>query len=116
MSSALNGLRERLELKLEQGHDNAMLRLGRGNALMKDGGAAGEIAHPDQATEHDLDYSAAWKSLGVALRFLGRLDDAEVAWIMGVEVAKRRGDTQTAREMSVFIRHLQRLNSEPFSH
>lgn len=115
MSSALNGLRERLELQLEQGRDNALLRLGLGNALMKDGDAAGAIGHLERATQHDPDYSAAWKSLGVALRFLCRLDDAEAAWIKGVEVAKRRGDTQTAREMSVFIRRLQRLKSEPFS-
>lgn len=115
MSSAPNGLRERLELQLAQGNDNALLHFGIGNVLIKDGDAAGAIAHLDRATQHDPGYSAAWKLLGVALHFVGRIDDAEAAWIKGVEVANRRRDIQAAREMNVFIRRLQRLKSEPFS-
>ena len=111
MTPVLNGLRERLEMQLGKGSDNAMLRFGLGNALLKDGDAAGAVVHLNQATQQDPGYSAAWKSLGVALRVLSRLNDAEAAWAKGVEVAQRRGDIQAAREMSVFIKRLQRLKS-----
>lgn len=96
---------------LAQGRDDALLRFGLGNALLKEGDAAGAILHLDRATQHDPGYSAAWKSLGVALRVLGRPDDAEAAWAKGLEVAQGRGDIQAAREMSVFIKRLQRLKS-----
>ena len=111
MTPGQNGLRERLETRLGKGSDNAMLRFGLGNALIKDGDAAGAVVHLDQATQQDPGYSAAWKSLGIALRALGRMDDAGAAWATGVEVAKRHGDIQSAREMSVFIKRLQRLKS-----
>ena len=50
------------------------------------------------------DYSAAWRDLGKALHAAGRLDEARAAWTRGIEVATKRGDLQTIREMEVFLR------------
>lgn len=111
MNAEPKSLRERLEIQLADGRDNALLRFALGNALIKDGDANGALLHLDKAIQHDPSYSAAWKSLGLALRALGRFDEAETSWLKGAEVAQRRGDIQAAREMSVFIKRLHRQKS-----
>jgi Flp pilus assembly protein TadD len=109
-------MRERLLKRLADGHDDAMLRFGLGNALIRDGDAEGAVIHFERATQHDPTYSAAWKQLGVVLLAVDRPDAAQVAWNRGIEVAERRGDIQAAREMAVFVKRLKRqrpAQSEP---
>lgn len=101
-------MRERLEQLLAGGRDSALLRFGLGNACLKEGDAQAAVRHLTQATQQQPSYSAAWKLLGVALNQLGCGEDAQAAWTTGLEVARQQGDAQSAREMAVFLRRLQR--------
>ena len=105
-------MRERLEQLLATGRDSALLRFGLGNACLKDGDAAAAALHLAQATQQQPSYSAAWKLLGVALHQLERLEEAQAAWTTGLEVAEQQGDAQSAKEMAVFLRRLQRRASQ----
>ncbi|MEG0000337.1 MAG: hypothetical protein RR720_02830 [Comamonas sp.] len=105
-------MRERLEQLLATGRDSALLRFGLGNACLKEGDAAAAALHLAQATQQQASYSAAWKLLGVALNQLERWDQAQAAWSRGLEVAEQQGDAQSAKEMAVFLRRLQRRKSQ----
>ncbi len=101
-------MRERLQAMLDAGRDDALLRFGLGNACLQAGDAEKAAEHLAAATRHDPDYSAAWKLLGKALLALGRDGDAEVAWRAGLDAATRRGDVQSTKEMTVFLRRIER--------
>lgn len=101
-------MRARLEKLLESGRDNALLRFGLGDACLKAQDAGQAAVHLAQATVQQPGYSAAWKLLGKAMHQLGRLDDAEAAWTTGVSVARQQGDLQAAKEMTVFLKRLQK--------
>lgn len=102
-------MRAGLEKLLAQGRDNALLRFGLGNACLQEDDAASAVIHLQQATLQNPSYTAAWKLLGVALRKLERLDEAELAWNQGLKVAQDHGDLQAAKEMTVFLKRLQKL-------
>ncbi|OHV96412.1 hypothetical protein AKG95_16755 [Janthinobacterium lividum] len=102
------GMRERLEKLLAQGRDNALLRFGLGDACLKEHDAEQAAVHLAQATVQQPGYSAAWKLLGKALQQLGRLDDAQAAWTTGMTVARQQGDLQAVKEMTVFVKRLQK--------
>jgi Flp pilus assembly protein TadD len=102
-------MRAGLEKLLAQGRDNALLRFGLGNACLQEDDAASAVIHLQQATLQNPSYTAAWKLLGVALRKLERLEDAELAWNSGLKVAQEHGDLQAAKEMTVFLKRLQKL-------
>lgn len=101
-------MRARLEKLLASGRDNALLRFGLGDACLKEQDAGQAAIHLAQATVQQASYSAAWKLLGKALQQLGRLDEAEAAWTTGVNVARQQGDLQAAKEMTVFLKRLQK--------
>lgn len=101
-------MRERLQAMLDAGRDDALLRFGLGNACLQAGDAEAAAGHLSAATQHDPDYSAAWKLLGKALLALGREGDAEAAWRTGLDAATRRGDVQSTKEMMVFLRRIER--------
>ncbi|OEZ69334.1 tetratricopeptide repeat protein [Janthinobacterium sp. HH103] len=101
-------LREQLEKLLAQGRDSALLRFGLGDACLKDNDAEQAVIHLAQATQQQTSYSAAWKLLGKALLQLGRLDEAQAAWSTGVTVAQQQGDLQAVKEMTVFVKRLQK--------
>ncbi|MDN2672494.1 hypothetical protein OX459_13900 [Janthinobacterium sp. SUN026] len=101
-------MREKLEKLLAQGRDNALLRFGLGDACLKDDDAQQAALHLAQATVQQPGYSAAWKLLGKALQQLGRLDDAQAAWTTGMTVAQQQGDLQAVKEMTVFLKRLQK--------
>ncbi|MNJ99127.1 Tetratricopeptide repeat protein [compost metagenome] len=103
-------MRERLEKLLAEGRDNALLRFGLGNACLQDDDAESAVIHLQQATLQNPAYSAAWKLLGVALRKLERLDEAEAAWNSGLKVAQEQGDLQAVKEMTVFVKRLHKAN------
>ena len=105
-------MRQRLEKMLSDGHDNALLRFGLGQACLKDGDTEAAVLHLTQATAQNPRHSAAWKLLGTAQRQLERLDAAEAAWTQGLSVAEQQGDHQSVKEMTVFVKRLRRLASE----
>ena len=101
-------MRENLEKLLAQGRDNALLRFSLGDACLKEHDAEQAAVHLAQATQQQPGYSAAWKLLGKALLQLGRLDAAQAAWTTGVTVARQQGDLQAVKEMTVFLKRVQK--------
>jgi Tfp pilus assembly protein PilF len=99
---------ERFEALLASGKDNALLRFGLGNEYLKASEFARAAEHFRAAVAHDPDYSAAWKLLGKALAQAGREAEAAQAYRSGIEAAERRGDKQAAREMTVFLKRLEK--------
>jgi predicted Zn-dependent protease len=97
---------ERFEALLASGKDSALLRFSLGMSYLKAGEAARAAGHLRRAVEQDGDYSAAWKLLGKALAESGDVDGAIAAYRDGIAAAERRGDKQAAREMTVFLRRL----------
>ena len=95
-----------LENLLAKGTDNALLRFGLGKALLDGGDAVAAAEHFNQCLVFDPEYSAAWKLLGKALLVAGDQAGARQAWVRGIEVASGKGDKQAEKEMSVFLRRL----------
>lgn len=104
--------RANLERLLAAGRDNALLRFGLGQACLRDDLVQQAADHLRAATRHDPGYSAAWKLLGKALERLGDTDAAEAAWSQGLAVAGQRGDMQSAKEMTVFLKRLRRSRAD----
>ncbi len=88
--------------------DGALLRFSLGNEHLKLGNPAAAIPHLREAVARDPNYSAAWKLLGRALAETGAPAEALEAYRQGIAVAEARGDKQSAKEMSVFARRLER--------
>lgn len=88
--------------------DGAMLRFSLGSALLGAGDAAAAIEQLQQALTFDPTYSAAWKLLGKACLETGQSDAAATAWRSGIAAANQRGDKQAEKEMTVFLRRLDR--------
>jgi len=104
--STPHNLNERLERLLSSGTDNALLRFSLGQTYLNAGSPEKAAKHLRRATEHDPDYSAAWKLLGRALADAGRPGEAVAAFERGIAIAEARGDYQAAKEMHVFLRRL----------
>lgn len=88
--------------------DGALLRFSLGNALLAEGQADAAIDELRRALAFDAGYSAAWKLLGKACLAAGEPAAAADAWREGITHAARRGDKQAEKEMTVFLRRLQR--------
>ena len=99
---------ERFEAMLAAGRDDALLRFGLGMQYLQAGETARAAEHLKRAVAHDPDYSAAWKLLGKALAQGGDADGAAAAYRDGIAAADRKGDKQAAKEMTVFLRRLER--------
>lgn len=97
---------EALENMLAKGVDNALLRFGLGKGCLDAGDAAKAAEHLQRCVEHDPQYSAAWKLLGKAHQAAGNPQAARSAWQSGVQAAQAKGDKQAEKEMSVFLRKL----------
>ena len=99
---------ESLEKMLATGVDNSLLRfgLGKGYLDLKDNAKAAE--HLQKCVEFDPKYSAAWKLLGKAQLGQGDNSAARQAWEKGVEAAQAHGDKQAEKEMTVFLKKLDR--------
>lgn len=95
---------------LAQGKDNSLLRFTLGAHYLKEGDAIVAATHLQAAVVHDSGYSAAWKLLGKALAAQDKRDEAIAAYRSGIAAAETRGDKQAAKEMTVFLR---RLEKEP---
>ncbi|MFC5436153.1 tetratricopeptide repeat protein [Rhodanobacter umsongensis] len=88
--------------------DGALLRFSLGNALLADGELPGAIAELRRALDFDPAYSAAWNLLGKACLAAGQPLAAAEAWRSGIAIAARRGDKQAEKEMTVFLRRLEK--------
>ncbi|AYC34985.1 hypothetical protein D3880_00060 [Pseudomonas cavernae] len=97
---------EGLEKMLAKGVDNALLRfgLGKGYLDLHDYGRAAE--HLQACVAFDPKYSAAWKLLGKARQGQGDLAGARQAWEQGLAAAQAHGDKQAEKEMTVFLKKL----------
>ena len=94
------------EAMLARGQDSEMLRYTLGNAYWQAKDYAKAEEHLRQAITLKDDYSAAWKVLGRVLAEAGKPDQAKTAFEHGLEAADRNGDKQTAKEMTVFLRRV----------
>lgn len=97
-----------LEAMLERGQDNALLRFTLGNLLYQQKNYEKAELHLSRAVEMDPDYSAAWKIYGRTLAAAGKQQEAISAFRQGMAVAEKRGDIQAAKEMTVFLRRLEK--------
>lgn len=99
---------ESLQAMLARGIDNPLLRFGLGKGLLDQGQPEDAALHLRHCVEQDPKYSAAWKLLGLALRQSNDLESARSAWERGIKAAAEKGDKQSEREMTVFIRKLEK--------
>jgi predicted Zn-dependent protease len=99
-------LLDRFEAMLASGRDDALLRFSLGMQYLQAGQADRAAEHLRRAVTHDPDNSAAWKLLGRALAQAGDAAGAAMAYRDGIAAAERRGDKQAAKEMTVFLRRL----------
>jgi Tfp pilus assembly protein PilF len=88
--------------------DGALLRFSLGNALLGDGDAAAAMDELRRALAFDPTYSAAWKLLGKACLQANQPQAAADAWRSGIAAAAQRGDKQAEKEMTVFLRRLEK--------
>jgi tetratricopeptide (TPR) repeat protein len=106
--AALMSIIERLEATLAQGNENVQLRFGLASAYFREKRFEDARQHAAVAVELDPDYSAAWRLLGRSLLELDEKAEAKTAFEKGIEAAEQRGDMQLVKEMSVFLKRLQR--------
>jgi predicted Zn-dependent protease len=88
--------------------DGALLRYSLGAALLDADLAAEACVELRRAVAFDPAYSAAWKLLGKACLAAADAEAAATAWREGIIIAHVRGDTQAEKEMTVFLRRLER--------
>lgn len=104
-------MRESLEKMLAKGVDNPLLRFGLGKAWLDEGNGAEAALHLSRCVEQDPKYSAAWKLLGKAHQLQGDLAAARKAWEEGIVAAQAHGDKQAEKEMTVFLKKLDKISS-----
>ncbi|SEC84843.1 conserved hypothetical protein [Pseudomonas sp. 8BK] len=97
---------EALEKMLAKGMDNALLRFGLGKGYLDTAEFARAAEHLQRCVEFDAQYSAAWKLLGQALNKQGLSAEARDAWTQGLRAAEDKGDKQAGKEISVFLKRL----------
>ena len=97
-----------LEKLLGTPRDGALLRYSLGLEHAKAGNPERAAQYYRDALARDPLYSAAWKALGKTLQELNRPGEALEAFRQGIEAARRKGDRQAEKEMTVFARRLER--------
>lgn len=85
-----------------------MLRFGLGKGYLDLGENAKAAEHFQCCVGFDPKYSAAWKLLGKAQLAQGDHAAARQAWEHGLEAARAHGDKQAEKEMTVFLKKLDR--------
>ena len=92
--------------------DSAMLRLTLARLLARllaqQDALEEAVTHLEAAVVQDPAYTAAWKELGRLRLRAGRTEAARDAWTRGMEQAVRHGDKQAEKEMTVFLRRLEK--------
>ena len=93
---------------LKRDPENPMILFSLGNELFKEGRYAEARDHLRRAIENKPDYSVAYRTLGRAHYELREDAEARRVFAEGREVAQKNGDLQTAREIDVFMRRLEK--------
>lgn len=99
---------ESLEKLIGSARDGALLRYSLGTEYAKAGDPARAVKELKEALARDPGYSAAWKALGKTLEQQSLRAEALEAYRSGIEAARRKGDRQAEKEMTVFARRLER--------
>jgi len=107
-STAASPAIERLERLLGTPRDGALLRFSLGVEYSKSENIPKAVEHLRQAVARDPGYSAAWRALGKALEAAGQSGEALAAYRDGVTAAKKKGDKQAEKEMTVFARRIEK--------
>ena len=97
-----------LEKLLGTPRDGALLRYSLGLEYAKAGNLERAIEHLREAVARDPLYSAAWKALGKTLADSALPEEALQAYRQGIAAAKKKGDRQAEKEMTVFARRLEK--------
>ena len=97
---------------IEDGRDAAPLRFALATHYFKAGDFAVAITHAERALKLQSDYSAAWSLCGRAWEAAGRPDNALAAYNRGLKTAQKQGDKQTEKALAVFIRRLEKTQSD----
>lgn len=103
---------EKLEALLASGQDGASLRFALANSYFRQNNFVRAIEHAQVAVLQEPDYSAAWRLLGQAQVAAGQTAEAATSFERGIAVAKQTGDRQVEKEMQVFLRRLQKADSD----
>jgi predicted Zn-dependent protease len=104
-------IKHRFEAILASGKDSALLRFSLGSAYLQEDNPVVAAAHFERALLLDPHYSAAWKLLGKACADNGDIGRAREAYSKGIVCAETAGDKQAAKEMTIFLRRLERVRS-----
>ncbi len=99
---------EALLAMLERGQDSALLRFSLGSEYLGEDQHRLAAEHLRRAVELDPNYSSAWKLLGRTRAILNCTTEAIDAYRQGIEIAEANGDRQAAKEMTVFLRRLEK--------
>ena len=97
-----------LEAMLARGQDSALLRYGLGGEYLKLKQFDKAIEHLRKALQHDPEVFGCVETAGEALTEAGNTDAAIRAYEDGIRIAEENGDQQTAKEMAVFLKRLQK--------
>ena len=95
-----------LERMLARGRDDAMLRFGLGSAYFNEADYETAAEHLETCIAQDAAYTAAYKLLGKAHFKLGNSERAKQVFEQGLPIAHEKGDKQTEKEISVFLKKL----------
>jgi predicted Zn-dependent protease len=93
---------------LERDPNNPMVLYSLGNELFKEGSYPEARDHLRRAVENKPDYSVAYRMLGRTHYELREDAEAREVFAKGREVATQNGDLQTAKEIDVFRRRLEK--------
>jgi Tfp pilus assembly protein PilF len=99
---------ESLEKLLGTPRDGALLRFSLGMEFLKADNAAKAADYLREAVARDPGYSAAWRALGKALEAAAQPDAALEAYRSGIAAAQKNGDKQAEKEMTVFLRRIEK--------
>jgi len=99
---------ESLRKMIGTARDSAMLRLTLARLLREQDEYSEAESHIEAALEMSRGYTAAWKELGRIRQQSGDREGAAEAWGQGIEIARRNGDKQAEKEMTVFLKRLER--------
>ena len=102
-----------LEKLLGTARDNALLRYSLGVEYAKTGDHLRAVQYLRDAVTRDPAYSAAWKALGRALEAASQADEALAAYRSGIAAARAKGDRQAEKEMTVFMKRLEKAARAP---
>jgi predicted Zn-dependent protease len=108
----MSSLLERFEAQLAEGNDSALLRLSIAQQLSTIGRYDDAISHLQRALLLNPAYTAVWSALGSVFEKRGDRERALQTYKSGIETAKKNGDMQAERQMSVFLNRLMKAGKD----